>query len=133
MAKFKQFSAKEHEGKIVYEDGIVKNIVALSISELEYVYLSDSMAGSKRNSIKVTFDKDKMYVNVSVTVHFSQNISDIAFKIQEIVRHNVESMTEYHVAGVNVNVNGISFDEIQEIQSGSTSENNSENTENNDN
>ena len=34
----------------------------------------------------------------------------MAFKIQETVRHNIESMTEYKVASVNVIVKGVFFD-----------------------
>ena len=38
-----------------------------------------------------------------------QSVSDAAFKIQEAVRHNVEAMTEFHIASVNVHVCGIFF------------------------
>ena len=35
----------------------------------------------------------------------------MGFKIQEAVRHTVETMTEYHVANVNVNIVGVVFDD----------------------
>ena len=44
-------------------------------------------------------------------MHYSQAISDIAFKIQEAIRYNVESMTEYKIGNVNVIVLGVFFDD----------------------
>ena len=36
----------------------------------------------------------------------------MAFRIQEAVKYNVESMTEYSVANVNVSVKGVSFEDV---------------------
>ena len=38
----------------------------------------------------------------------------MAFKIQESVRHNIESMTEYRVMSVNVIVKGVTFEDKTE-------------------
>ena len=51
-------------------------------------------------------------VDVIVKVHYSQSVTDTAFKIQEVIRHSVESMTEYQINNVNVIVKGVIFDEI---------------------
>ena len=40
-----------------------------------------------------------------------QSVAEMAFKIQESIRHNVESMTEFHVANVNVNIRGVYFED----------------------
>lgn len=113
MAHFKKLPQRENEGKIIYGDGIVDGIVMLAISELEYVELYNTPSRGKMRSsaIKVDFDKDGVHVEVAIKIHFSQNVSDMAFKVQEVVRHNVEAMTEYHVAAVNVIVNGVMFNE----------------------
>ena len=66
----------------------------------------------KNSAIRVILDKDGVHVNVAVKIHFTQSVSEIAFKIQEAVRHNVESMTEYHIASVNVTVRGVMFNEL---------------------
>ena len=113
MARFKKFKQKEQEGKIIYKDGIIDGIVLLSVSELDYVELFSFVKSSdmKSKAIKVTYDKDGVHVDIMVKIHFSQSVSDVAFRIQEAVRHNVESMTEYKIASVNVIVNGVIFDE----------------------
>ena len=118
MARFKKLMQKKDEGKIVYKDGIVDGIVLLSVSELEYVELcahtkSDDM---KSKAIKVVYENSAVTVDVMVKIHYSQCISDVAFKIQEAVRHNVEAMTEYKIASVNVIVNGVIFDDPQPVQ-----------------
>jgi uncharacterized alkaline shock family protein YloU len=114
MARFKKLPINAHEGKIVYGDYIVDGIVLLAIQEIPYVELYSTSQNSKMtsNAIKVGFEKDGVHVDVAVKIHFSQSVADTSFKIQESIRHNVEAMTEYHVASVNVSINGIIFDEI---------------------
>ncbi len=113
MARFKKLPQKERVGKIVYGNGIIEGIVELAVSELENVELIGIGPDGKikNTAIKVVFDKDGVSVEVSVKIHYTQRVPDIAFKIQEAIRYSVESMTEYHVSGVNVNVNGITFNE----------------------
>ena len=114
MADFKNFSEKKKEGKIVYGDGIIDNIVLLAVSELEdveifYPNVNETM---RSKAIRVKFNKDSIVIDVVVKVNANKCISDMAFKIQEVIRHNVESMTEYHIESVNVHVHGVSFDDV---------------------
>lgn len=110
MAHFKKLIERENAGKLTYGNYIVSEIVEIAVSEVPYVKL---YTGSYNQSygINVYSDKDGVHIGVVVKVHYTQSISDIAFKIQETVRHNVESMTEYHVANVNVSVKDVYFDE----------------------
>lgn len=112
MARFKN-APQVHEGKIIYGDNIVSEIVLLAIKEIPNVELDSDKANYflRNNAIKVKKEKDDIHVEVSVKIHFSQSVSDMAFKIQEAVRHTVETMTEYHVANVNVNIVGVVFDD----------------------
>lgn len=113
MARFKKIPQQNHEGKIVLGNGIVDSIVMLAVSELEFVELDSNVPRSKMksNAVKVSFDKEGVNVEVSVKIHYSQSVSDMAFKIQEAIRHNVEAMTEYHIASVNVIVQDVTFSE----------------------
>jgi len=116
MVRFKNLPIKENEGKLTYGNEIVDDIVILAVSEIPYVELSTPTDTNKmsNNSVKVTTDKDGVKVEVVVKVHYTQSISDVAFKIQESIRYNVEAMTEYRIANVNVIVNGVSFEEKTE-------------------
>ncbi len=113
MAHFKKPRQKKKEGKIVYGDGIVNTIVTLAIAEIPYVKLYSGNARGKDYSkaISVKFNNKDVFVDVAVKINYLQSVSDMAFKIQEVVRHNVESMTEYHISAVNVCVKGVLFDE----------------------
>ena len=116
MVRFKNLPIKENEGKLTYGNEIVDDIVILAVSEIPYVELSTPTDTNKmsNNSVKVTTDKDGVKVEVVVKVHYTQSISDVAFKIQESIRYNVEAMTEYHISKVNVNVTDIIITEEQQ-------------------
>ena len=118
MARFKKIPQRKQEGKIIYKEGIVDDIVLLSVSELEYVEFVSFIKNNemKSKAIKVTYDKDGVHVDVLVKIHYSQCISDVAFRIQEAIRHDVESMTEYKIASVNVSVDGVFFDDAEPVQ-----------------
>ena len=114
MARFKKITKNAYEGKIVYGDGIIDGIVLLALNEIPSVELySPSQKNKMRSkSIYVSIEKDGVHIDVSVKTHYLQSVADVAFKIQEAVRHNVEAMTEYHIASVNVFVKGVSFEEL---------------------
>ena len=116
MARFKKFSQKKKEGKIVYKNDIVDGIVMLSVSQIPMVQLYNlpKITNTKCSSVKVSHDKDGVNVDVEVKIHFTQSISEMAFKIQEAVRHDVESMTDYHIASVDVIVKSVYFDDNTE-------------------
>ena len=113
MARFKKIIRNKKQGKITYNKGIVDNIVFLAVSEIEKVELSVAAQQNKMKSsaVKVTFEKGCVHIDVTVKIHYTERISEMAFKIQEAIRHNVEAMTEYSVGSVDVFVNGIMFDE----------------------
>ena len=116
MKRFNSYQVKKHEDKIVYADGIVDGIVLLAITELPYVELDADLSNIKNanKAIKVVLGADGVNVEVKVKIHYSQSVTDVAFKIQEAIRHNIEAMTDYHVQGVNVIVNDVLLTELVE-------------------
>ena len=125
MARFKKKPHNIHEGKLIYNTSIVDGIVLLAVQEIPYVELYAVPSRNKMfsNAIKVNSDKDGVHIDVSIKIHFSQSVSETAFKIQEAIRHNVEAMTEYHIASVNVLVCGIMFEDKIEEKATKISEN----------
>ena len=114
MARLNITPQNTNDGKIIYNSGIVEDIVMLAVTEIPYVKLKSEPSAKKAlrsSAVKVSNEKDGIHVDVSAKIHYSQSISDMAFKIQEAIRHNVEAMTEYHVVGVNVAICGVFFDE----------------------
>ncbi|MBE5734149.1 MAG: Asp23/Gls24 family envelope stress response protein [Clostridiales bacterium] len=114
MARYMKLPIRGEEGKLVYGDDIIDNIVLLAVEEISGVELYSSNPKKKSNAIKVTKLKDGVHVDVVVKIYYAQSVSETAFKIQESIRHNVEAMTECHIASVNVSIKGVSFDDKTE-------------------
>ena len=103
-----KLNAKDSEnGKVVYNAGIVHNIVALAIAEVEGALLVQG----KRNGISLYLEKDGIYADVSVVVKQGYNVPELAYRIQQSVKQSVENMTKYKVAEVDVHVRDVVFDE----------------------
>ena len=105
MALFKRVPPGGQKGKVSYNSGIVSGIVALAVKEVEGVEL---LAGSKKG-LKLYFEKDGIIADISVNADYGYSVPDVAFKIQQSVKHNVEAMTEYKVKRVDVYVVGVDF------------------------
>jgi len=99
------------KGKITYNPNIVSGIVALAINEVEGV----SLLNTKNKGIKLNFDKQGIVADISVKVNSDCNVSSLAFKIQQSIKHNVESMTKYKVAKVDVHIQDVNFPDVPAI------------------
>lgn len=108
MKAKKPLRAFDGTGKVIYNDGIVKGIVVLAVSEVQGVLLKNGKK-DKLDLIKIDFDGDNVTVDVTVDVIFGNNVPDIAFDVQESVKHNVEAMSRYKVNSVNVHVDSVVF------------------------
>ncbi len=106
MAYFSRNQQGAKEGKITYNKGIVRNIVVLAISEIEDVSLHAS-----RDAIKITHTADSVDVQANVIINKEHCVTDIAFKIQENIKRNVETMSEYKIGKVDVNIVDVVLDE----------------------
>jgi uncharacterized alkaline shock family protein YloU len=111
MKRFKNYPKKTKEDKIVYGDGIVEGIVLLAMAEVQNAELCSNVSYVKNTSkaIKVDFNNKGVSIEVMVKIQYTQKVTDMAFRIQEVIRHNIESMTDYHVESVNVIVNDVLF------------------------
>lgn len=107
MAHLRHDPTTTQKGKITYNSSIVSGIVALAIGEVEGAYLTNT----KNKGIKLNFEKQGIVADINVKVDSTSSVSSIAFKIQQAIRHNVESMTNYKVSKVNVHVTDVSFPE----------------------
>ena len=116
MAYFKHVP-DGNKGKIYYNRSIVNGIVLLAISEIEGVKAATADPLKKRRNKKKAKKSVKgIYVDVFVKINQSASVSDMAFKIQENIKHNVEAMTEYKLSKINVCVTDVLFDEEPSVQ-----------------
>ncbi len=109
MLNIKLNTKDNQSGKVVYNANIVQNIVDLAIREVEGAMPVEG----KRNGISLYLEKDGIYADVSVVVKYGYNVPELAYRIQHSVKQNVENMTRYKVAEVNVHVQDVVFEEAQ--------------------
>lgn len=107
MAHIRHDPTSTQKGKITYNAGIVSGIVALAVSEVDGV----SLLKNKNKGIKLSFDKEGISADISVEVDYGYNVPSLAFRIQQSIKHNVESMTKYKVATVDVHIQDVNFPE----------------------
>ena len=108
MASIK-YNPNGQKGKITYNSDIVSGIVALSLQETEGIEL----VPAKGKGIKLCFEKEGVFVDISVIAHYGYNVPELAFRIQQTIKQMVESMTKYKIAKVDVHVQSVVFPETE--------------------
>ena len=111
MAHMRHDPTTTQKGKITYNPNIVSGIVALAINEVEGV----SLLNAKNKGVKLNFEKQDIVADISVKVNSDCNVSSLAFKIQQSIKHNVESMTKYKVAKIDVHIQDVNFTDAPAI------------------
>ena len=109
MLNIKLNSKDSQDGKVVYNAGIVHNIVALAVAEVE----GAMPVQGKKNGISLYLEKDGIYADVSVVVKYGYNVPELAYRIQQSIKQSVENMTKYKVAEVDVHIQDVVFDGAQ--------------------
>lgn len=102
-----RYNSSGQKGKITYNSDIVSGIVVLSLKETEGIELIPS----KSKGIKICFEKEGVFVDISVIAHYGYSVPDLAFRIQQSIKQMVESMTKYKIAKVDVHVQSVVFPE----------------------
>ena len=92
-------------GNVTYGHNVVMSIIALAAQEIKGVV---SLAGKGLRTEQVG---DTINVDVFIDVQFGSSCGDVAFRVQENIKRSVESMTNYIVGVVNVNILGVTFGE----------------------
>ena len=130
MLNIKLNSNDTQNGKVVYNAGIVHNIVVLAIEEVEGAF----PVQGKKNGISLYLEKDGIYADVSVVVKYGYNVPELSYRIQQSVKQNVENMTHYKVAEVSVHVRDVIFEQemsaVEKAEEEVTDENKTEEKDN---
>ena len=105
MSNFKLTSDNKQSGKTIYNAGIIHNIVALAVAEVEGTVPNPE----KKNGISLFIEKDGVYADVSVVVKYGYNSPELAYRIQQSVKQSVENMTRFKVAEVDVHIQDVVF------------------------
>ena len=112
MFNIKLNSKDNQSGKVVYNAGIVHNIVAFAVKEVE----GAAPIVGKRDGISLYLEKDGIYADVSVVVKYGYNVPDLAYRIQQSIKQSVENMTRYKVVEVDVHIQDVVFEDAFPIE-----------------
>ena len=107
MSSIKLGSEEKQSGKIVYNAGIVKGIVALAVAEVE----GTLPLPNNKNGITLFLEKDGVYADIAVVVEYGYDVPELAYRIQQSVKQSVENMTKYKVVKVDVHIQDVVFPE----------------------
>ncbi len=111
MASIK-YNPNSQKGKITYNSDIVSGIVVLSLQETEGIKLIPS----KSKGIKLCFEKEGVFVDISVIAYYGYSVPELAYRIQQSIKQMVESMTKYKIAKVDVHVQSVVFPPAAEAE-----------------
>lgn len=112
MSNIKLTSKNKEQGKTIYYAGILQNIVALAVAEVEGATPLDG----KKKGVSLYIEKEGVYVDVSVIVKYGYNIPELAYRIQQSVKQSIENMTKYKVASVDVHIQDVVFGENVSVE-----------------
>ena len=115
----------DKSGKVVYNAGIVKGIVALAVNEVKGTLPITNAKGG----ITLFLEKDGVYADISVVVEYGYNVPELAYRIQQSVKQNVENMTRYKVVKVDVHIEDVVFPETKDEVPEETEEGTTESAE----
>jgi uncharacterized alkaline shock family protein YloU len=101
---FKLFNL-DSSGDVVYGRKVINSIIVLATREISGV------AGMVGRGFKAEVNGINIAVEVFISVTIGSSCSDVAFRVQENIKRNIESMTSFKVDVINVNIMGISYKE----------------------
>lgn len=105
----------QSRGKVVYNESILKGIIALAVSSVDGVVIKQNKRRNKSlsDSIRILKTPNGANVSVSVCVKYGNAINEVAFNIQNSIRQNVETMSDYKISKVDVFVSDVLFEDNQ--------------------
>ncbi len=121
--KFKKLVTDE-DGDLSYKKNIVVQIIELAAKEISGVHSFNSTVGLSfksifnrklKKGISIDFTEEGLIIDVYLNILFGHSVNDVAFRVQENIKRSVESMTEFKVKKVNVNVYGVSFQQEESV------------------
>ncbi len=92
-------------GDVTYGNHVLLSIVRLATQEISGV---GSLQGK---GVKIDVVGNVVNVVVNVNVYYGVSCSDVAFRVQNNIKRNIETSTTYKAGKIDVNVLGVEFSE----------------------
>ena len=120
--KKKEIEEERTNGKVMFNKDIIDSIILLATKEINGVASMDKSSqncivklvkGKKDNGVKVSYNGTEVVVDVFINIFSDVNVKDIAWRIQENIRTNVQSMMDIKIKAVNVNIIDVDFSNLE--------------------
>lgn len=116
---------EDSDGKVVISEDVVAAIAGIAASEVEGLGgMKTSVPegivgifGGKQKGVDTKLTDGTVTIDLNVAISYGQPIREVAKKIQERVKSEVEEMTGLQVKQVNIHVRKIEFPE-EELEEG---------------
>ena len=114
----------EENGNVNISDEVISIIGSLAAAEVKGVSgMGNSISGGfaellgKKNlskGVKVTVAEKGIILDLSIIAEYGAKIPDVAWKLQEKVKSEVEAMTGLTVTAVNISVDGVNVPKTED-------------------
>ena len=100
-------NALENNGILAISKNVFKDLAKETLVEHEYTYLANAMPFSK--NIVVTYQKEKLVINIDLEVKFGNKVIKIIEDIQKKIHDTILARTSIGNVEVNIGVVGFEF------------------------
>lgn len=97
------------DGDITYGNHVLLSIIKLATQEINGV---GSLAGK---GVRMDVVGNVVNVGVSINVYYGVSCADVAFRIQNNIKRNIETSTTYKAGKIDVNILGVQFSESKDV------------------
>ncbi|MCH5157729.1 MAG: Asp23/Gls24 family envelope stress response protein [Clostridiales bacterium] len=101
--KTKRNADSSYNGDVTYGHNVLLSIVRLAAQEISGV---ESVNG---RGVRLYVRNDVVDADVYIEVNSEVSCSDIAYKVQDNIKKTVETMTDYKMEVINVNIISVKF------------------------
>jgi len=108
----KIITKQDNLGSVVYDSKIAVNIVDCALSEVKGIIKYPPESKQAKESIKIDYIGDELYVSVFVKVQSGVKVKETAGDLQRTIKNALENTYGFKVRDVDVHVIDIEFDEI---------------------
>ena len=106
----KIINKRDEFGNVIYDSKIAINIVDCALSEVKGVIKYPPQSKQAKESIKIEFIGDDLYIDVYVKVLSTVKVSETAGELQSAIKNALENTYGFRVADVNVHVIDVEFE-----------------------
>ena len=112
-----------HKGKVDIDRDILLSIINLATKEIsgvesltnQYLPWYKKLVKPKTEGVSIKFDSNStLKVDVYIKVYIGYSVPDVAYRVQENIKNNLNTMVGLKPGKINVHVYGVVCDKVEE-------------------